>query len=263
MKRRIMVTVLSALAIVGGFLVVPLQSRADADPVFITSCDESHRAQVDPIVAPGKRSEHMHEFFGNKTTDSTSTYKSMIDGGTTCSLGADTAGYWVPTLIGRDGSEVRAQSINAYYRAVGALDSVKVTAYPPDLRMVASHYFYHCGDTGSGQSTPGDCGSQSLHVSITFPACWDGKNTDSPDHASHMAYQTGRGCPSSHPVAVPRLVMVVRYIGVHDARGYTLSSGDATTMHADFWNTWQQRALEKLVDDCLNTATATCDQVSD
>jgi hypothetical protein len=36
---------------------------------FVVRCGFSHRAQVDPIVDFGKRkSHHMHEFFGNKTT---------------------------------------------------------------------------------------------------------------------------------------------------------------------------------------------------
>ena len=44
-----------------------------------------------------------------------------------------------------------------------------------------------------------------------FPACWDGKNLDSPDHQSHM-FNTVRGgfavaepCPASHPVRMPQV----------------------------------------------------------
>jgi hypothetical protein len=36
----------------------------------------------------------------------------------------------------------------------------------------------------------------------------------------------------------------------------TLSSGDATTMHADFWNTWNQAMLEHLVQRCINEVLA-------
>jgi hypothetical protein len=36
--------------------------------------------------------------------------------------------------------------------------------------------------------------------------CWDGKNLDSPDHKSHMAYPTGNNCPSTHPVRVPQIL---------------------------------------------------------
>jgi len=35
-----------------------------------------------------------------------------------------------------------------------------------------------------------------------------------------------------------------------------LSSGDPTTLHADFWNTWQQAALEQAVADCLNAGSS-------
>jgi hypothetical protein len=36
----------------------------------------------------------------------------------------------------------------------------------------------------------------------------------------------------------------------------TLSSGDASTMHADFWNTWNQAMLEHLVQRCINEVPA-------
>jgi hypothetical protein len=30
-----------------------------------------------------------------------------------------------------------------------------------------------------------------------------------------------------------------------------LSSGPYWTLHADFWNTWKQAALDRLIDRCL------------
>lgn len=46
-----------------------------------------------------------------------------------------------------------------------------------------------------------------LRAQVTFPSCWDGKNTDSEDHKSHMSYPEGGNpdageCPSSHPIRV-------------------------------------------------------------
>lgn len=29
-----------------------------------------------------------------------------------------------------------------------------------------------------------------IMVNVRFPTCWDGKNLDSPDHMSHVAYRT-------------------------------------------------------------------------
>ncbi len=39
-------------------------------------------------------------------------------------------------------------------------------------------------DTKSFPKTP--CGG-GWRVTVTFPSCWDGKNTDSPDHKAHIS----------------------------------------------------------------------------
>ncbi len=261
MRKRNVAILLLLSSLLPANLGLPARGSEGVDLKFFTSCRRSHAERSDPIVAPGVRSAHRHEFFGNRSTTSDSTLKTMRKAGTTCSTDADTSGYWVPTLRAPDGSRARASSVNAYYRAVGALAGSRIEPFPPDLRMVASRYYYHCGATGMGSPRPVDCGAGYLKASVVFPACWDGVRTDSPDHLSHMAYQTGRGCPDSHPVALPRLVLVSRYPGVHDGRGYRLSSGGPRTMHADFWNTWDQQRLSKIVGRCLN-GTVSCDLVT-
>jgi hypothetical protein len=48
-----------------------------------------------------------------------------------------------------------------------------------------------------------------MHVVLR---CWDGKNLDSPDHQSHVAYpeigtfERGGTCPKSHPVKIPQIL---------------------------------------------------------
>ena len=82
---------------------------------WISVCPFSHRAQVDPIVAPHMRSMHMHDFFGNMTTDRNSTYKSLLAGGTTCFIKRDRAAYWIPTLVLKSsGKRVRPREGNFY-----------------------------------------------------------------------------------------------------------------------------------------------------
>lgn len=232
---------LAALVLVGA-LILPVNVAQAATPRFQIRCETSHVAQEDPIVSRGVPSAHLHEFFGNTTTNAFSTYESMLAGGTTCSAVADTAGYWVPTLISPEGQVVRAKTILLYYR--GEEGAVTV-AYPPDLRMVG-----HDVTEGIDPS----------NLIVKFPECWDGVNTDSADHISHMANATGEGCPASHPVRVPALTTVVRY-PVDDVSGYTLSSGPLSTLHADFWNTWDQAGLELLVAQCLNDSTMSCPRI--
>src|SRR5215208_6381268 len=78
---------------------------------FAVRCGFSHRAQVDPVVAPGvspgDTSAHLHDFFGNTTTNASSTYDTMTtidpnDPHTTCSRPEDTGGYWTPTVSWKD-----------------------------------------------------------------------------------------------------------------------------------------------------------------
>jgi len=48
-------------------------------------------------------------------------------------------------------------------------------------------------------------------------SCWDGKNTDSPDHKSHVSYPASGSfestgpCPSSHPVRLPQVMYEVMW----------------------------------------------------
>jgi hypothetical protein len=212
-----------------GVLAFPAGAR------FQVRCFSSHVATVDPIVSPGGPSAHEHEFFGNRSTNAFSTYETMVAAGTNCSTPDDTAAYWTPTVYKGD-RIIRAKSLLIYYR--GDKDGDEVTrAFPPDLRIVSDNF--HFGATSSDK------------LRVMFPGCWDGVNLDSPDHRSHMAFG-GADCPASHPVRVPAITEVFRY-GELTAGG-RLSSGDFSTGHADFWNTWQQAELAALVARCLNSS---------
>lgn len=222
-------------------LFVP-QVSAAPNSRFQINCKTSHVAQVDPIVAPGGPSAHQHEFFGNQTTAADSTYESMIAGATTCSTVNDTAGYWTPTVIAANGTVLRAKTILIYYRG----EAGQVTqAFPADLRIVSDNFAV---------------GPNPANLIVKFPECWDGVNLDSPDHRSHMAFDSHNVCPASHPVRVPEITEVFRY-PVNISTGYVLSSGDFSTGHADFWNTWDQAALEALVDRCLNQPVTECGRI--
>src|SRR5690606_7057081 len=58
---------------------------------FVTGCAYSHTAPDDPIVHagfPGR--SHLHDFFGNTSTDAHSTLDSLLEGETTCQMQLDT-----------------------------------------------------------------------------------------------------------------------------------------------------------------------------
>jgi uncharacterized protein DUF1996 len=232
---------------------------------FAIACGFSHRNQDDPIVFSAQRNRsHDHTYFGNRETDAFSTPDSLrASGRTTCRLRADTAAYWAPTLF-VNGRPVEPLGVVAYYVR---RTSDRVQPFPAGLKVIA-------GDAAartpqSLQVTSWNCGGRrnlvrsstvptcdgfrrsSLRLQVNFPNCWDGSHLDSANHKSHLAYSANASCPTSHPVAVPALSLVI-YYGIAGGAGAELSSGGQFSAHADFVNAWDQATLAALVDRYLN-----------
>lgn len=255
MKRFL--TVVTTAAIVLGVMstVHAVEKR------FSVRCDFSHMKQDDPIVAPRGTAVHMHEFFANRKTNRASTYSKMLGQPTTCRLPKDTAAYWAPTLT-QHGVRVEPSHVLAYYRSVGALGGLNIKPYPRDFRMVSYDAEWLCRDNETYPvGSPPDCSAgEKVGLRVTFPECWNGTATDSADHLSHVAQATGKGCPESHPIPLPRLALNFRW-HLNDARGAEFHTGVAP--HADFWNTWRQSSLTRLVDRCLGRGvSALCGEQS-
>jgi hypothetical protein len=243
----------------------PGLTRADLVGVnFVENCRYSHQAPDDPIVFPGQPgASHQHTFVGNRTTNAFSTFGSLRSGATTCMRRDDTAGYWVPALY-QGTTEILPVAATIYYRR-GTL--AEVSPFPNNLRMIAGDSkattpqstgvtFWSCGiESGIARSaeipTCPDMRGSFLRLHIRFPECWDGRNVDSADHKSHLAYATRTGCPSTHPIEVPQITQIYRY-PTRGGAGFSLASGGTYSAHADFLNAWKPGTLRKLVDDCLN-----------
>jgi hypothetical protein len=277
----------------------PVASAQEEGPTgesFVVKCPFSHQKQVDPIVNPGEpgtpeaKAFHMHDFFGNTTTDSNSTLESLRaaasrpDGGTTCPtpetmppgedapLG-DTAAYWIPTVSWTDSSgttpPLQANQEFFYYKLGGKSRNIDVQPQPPGLKIITvqgKNVEWRCQNGNWSKSPPRQCSNGKLVVRIKFPDCLakdaNGPLLDSADHRSHMVDSVVQDngvkkCPSTHPIPVPMLQTNFQF-PIPTTRGKpTLSSGEYSTMHVDFFNAWQEGTLEDLVARCINAAPFT------
>jgi hypothetical protein len=245
-------------------------TTTEMKPRFVTRCMFSHRAANDPIVFYGQPgASHLHDFFGNRTTNAFSTLKTLKRGTTTCVNLKDLSGYWTPSLR-VNGSLVNPNRMSAYYQSAGK-DYTRIVAPPKGLKVVAGSAAatapqglkitsWDCADDNTipASTTPPTCPLGTLALHVNFPDCWDGRNLDAPDHKSHLAY-TGKGkvCPPTHPVLLPRLRVNVRY-PTTGGPTTALASGGQYSGHADFFNAWKPGEIKRLVRKCIN-AGITCD----
>jgi hypothetical protein len=237
---------------------VPAASAQEAtspDASFVVRCDFSHQNNDDPIVFPGQPGKaHTHDFFGNRSTNYASTYRSLQAATTTCFDPADKAAYWVPSLKWGD-LPVQPSHGLFYYRTDGKAPA-SIKPHPARLKVVPrSHALWRCLPGGWSSSPPTQCSEGRLVARVDFPDCSNG-NIDSSDHLKHMAYSVLRNgtkrCPSTHPTPVPGLNINIHYRIPTTSGRVTLSSGDASTQHADFFNAWDQQRLAALVSSCIN-----------
>lgn len=232
---------------------------------FPADCSLSHRLPDDPIVLPGlPGASHSHDFFGNHATDAHSDYTELAGATGNCNPAIDISSYWVPTLY-RNNQPVQPSIITFYYLGEGVNNPAAIRPTPVGLKIVAGNA-RATGDADSiarwsclhaGQVNPSknfvNCPSGTqLETYLDFPQCWNGTTLDSSDHKSHMAYPVAGNCPSSHPVPVPKLRMVIRYPVSGDPSVLRLSSGDGRTFHGDFFNVWPANEMARRVRDCIN-----------
>ncbi|MFJ3493561.1 DUF1996 domain-containing protein [Streptomyces sp. NPDC086091] len=238
-------------------------------PEFNATCTYSHSKPDDPIVFPGLAgASHMHSFFGNKGTDAFTTTQSLLGNtATSCTPAKDLSAYWIPTLYDR-GAAVEPEGMIVYYGS-RLPDTTATVPFPQGFRMISGdarsqvatpagspNQFWCAGAGGEiGRSADGNwpiCApTAKLTYQLVFPDCWDGKNLDSPDHKSHVAFTYDGKCSGAYPVAIPNVSFVFTYPTTGASGALSLASGMASSIHGDFFNAWDNDALGHRVKDCI------------
>lgn len=251
---------------------------ADGTGAFRVNCSLAGFNHDDPIVFPGQRAvTHLHTYFGNTRVDgTTTTAKLRTTGNSTCTGGTlNRSSYWAPSVIdsrtGVPATPWGENGLQVYYKTgYQGADPSTMQAPPTGLKVIAgssrstsaqTRVRYGCDGARqvSGQAAFPNCAAgDRLVMSVEFPGCWDGRNLDSPDHKSHMAYGTwGVGCPSSHPVAIPVVTQNYRYVVPSSGMANWRLSSDmyegpaGYSGHADLWVAWDTATMDKVITNCL------------
>jgi hypothetical protein len=263
--------------------------HTDGSGSFRTTCSLAKMAFDDPIVFPGQPGKsHLHMFFGNTAIDGNSTSASLKSTGNgTCRGGTlNRTGYWTPAMVDtKTGSIVMPDEATIYYKTGYNMDPASIKPMPDGLRMIGGNskataaqwsgpqqiVTWIClngSASSSGSATIPNCRvGDAVRLTVIFPQCWDGKNLDSPDHKSHMAYPNYNSskrstCPAGFPVPVPEMTEHFDFPvpkGGSTATWRLSSDMDPSkaaglTAHADWMMAWDAATMNSLVVNCLNKA---------
>ncbi|NEB12821.1 DUF1996 domain-containing protein [Streptomyces coelicoflavus] len=277
----------------------PLQEKASTGS-FATSCGVNAEGLFNSdnlIAAPGvgNGAHHFHDYVGNQANDAFASDEDLAAGDTSCADQGDKSSYYWPVLRLQNGTaEQDAQSPGGGVEGnAGEIvtpaevtltfegnERGKVTGMPRLLRIITGDAkAFVNGDTNANASWSCTgfedrqlkdkyplCPSGSDVVrTFTFQSCWDGRNIDSANHRTHMAFAAADGsCPEGFR-AVPRLVQRV----VYDVAAPSLEDGGKTvplfavdsfpeqlhkpvTDHSDFINVFDEDLMREMVE-CINS----------
>jgi hypothetical protein len=197
----------------------------------------------------------------------------------------------MPAMLDGKGNAIRPDFVSIYYKSFPETDprctqrSKGCVALPNGLRFImgrnmlnlaetpTGNFHYLCEGVGASEGyktmwealqvcSPG----HHLYAVIDAPMCWDGKNLDSADHRSHVAYQIDSHlgypmCPDTNPWRIPTFTLSAAY-GIaagEDTKLWSLSS-DAmapdqpagSTFHADWFGAWDNQIMAMWRDNCIN-----------
>ena len=247
-------------------------------------CTPSHMSNDDPVVYPNQQgAAHHHTFFGNTSVNYKSDLMTLSNtGNSTCKGGIlNRSAYWIPSMIDTTTNTPVAPNKTIIYYKTGYVPANLITVPPKGLRMIAGNskattealsdnaYYTCAGRTpfyGWKKSIPACNVGENMAMVVKFPQCWDGKNLDSPDHKSHMAYSsriltTANKCPQSHPVGIPLISFNFDFkvTSIDSNKIWRLASDNYTkdlpgglSGHGDWVNGWDQALLTTIVKNCLN-----------
>ncbi|WP_373322624.1 DUF1996 domain-containing protein [Streptomyces violascens] len=270
----------------------PQPGRGASTGTFTSDCGRNQNGKRNPdnvIVAPGvsNGAHHMHDYVGNQATDAFSSDADLARGNTSCRNQGDKSTYYWPVVRvlnqgndtdaradggGKDKNVGKIQTpVQATIQLAGSPVS-KVTAMPRFLRIITGDAKAFTNGNANANASWSCTGFENRQLKDKYPlcpqgskvvrtfkfqSCWDGRNTDSANHRTHVAFADKRGaCPAGFK-AIPQLVQRIVYDVPAKAGAFAVDSfpeqlHKPVTDHGDFIDVFSDQLMGKAVN-CINT----------
>ncbi|MET8076850.1 DUF1996 domain-containing protein [Streptomyces sp. NPDC005303] len=266
---------------------------------FVTSCGVNANGLFNSdnvIVAPGvsNGAHHFHDYVGNQSNTAFASDQDLANAQTSCADQGDKSTYYWPVIRLQNGTQeqdadkpgggiegnagkiVTPKEVTLTF--VGNPRS-KVTAMPRLLRIITGDAKAFVNGTANANASWSCTGFEDRQLKDKYPlcpqgsdvvrtfkfqSCWDGRNIDSANHRTHVAFARNDGtCPDGFE-AIPQLVQRI----VYDVDAPSLNDGGRTTPlfavdsfpeqlhkpvtdHGDFINVFDENLMNEMVG-CIN-----------
>jgi len=274
---------------------IPPSAYPDVVGAFRLICTAGQISFDDPIVYPGQPGKsHLHQFFGNDGANAFSDYGSLrTTGNSSCQSKLNRSAYWMPAMLNDKGQVIRPDYVSIYYKRRPKTDPMcskigkACIDLPRGLRFIfgfnmlnmaqapTGSAYFNCQGPGITQGhyanlvlAQAKCPvGGKIGAIISAPECWDGKNLDSADHRSHVAYTYDNHtdgilrCPTTHPYVIPTFTMGAWYSQGAVLEPWHLSSDEmpgmpmmtpGSTFHADWFGAWDDLILAMWSGNCID-----------
>lgn len=276
------------------------QDQADASRgTFVTACGVNENGLFNSdnvIVAPGvtNGAHHFHDYVGNQSNNAFASDDDLAKADTSCENPGDKSTYYWPVLRLQNGKQERdadkpgggtegnsGQIVTAKAATLTFVGNPKskVVAMPRLLRIITGDAKAFVNGPANANASWSCTGFEDRQLKDKYPlcpagsdvvrtfkfqSCWDGRNIDSANHRTHVAFEAADGsCPTGFE-AIPQLVQRI----VYDVDAPSLQDGGRTsplfavdsfpeqqhkpvTDHGDFINVFDEGLMKDMVN-CIN-----------